>query len=256
MKKLMVLTVAALTAAALTAAPTTTGKKGTTTRTGTKSAVAAKTARAADEDEPTSGRDAKVTIDMFPRLNKQATFGAPSVNGAAYVSGAYTRPRKWIVLETKYTTYADFQDQLTFTWHVLLDTKTSTLNRSNKEGIPPYSYFTTTVTYQNIPDGSHAASVVLPPSYLERYGEPCAVGIVITNVKGEVLAGDCESSGGEVKDFAHPKTLDQAFWNNQKIMNATGKDGKPMIERRQGLMDRSKTIWALVNPNDYEAVMQ
>jgi len=97
---------------------------------------------------------------------------------------------------------------------------------------------------------------VLPPSYLERYGEPCAVGIVITNVKGEVLAGDCESSGGEVKDFAHPKTLDQAFWNNQKIMNATGKDGKPMIERRQGLMDRSKTIWALVNPNDYEDVAQ
>jgi hypothetical protein len=39
-------------------------------------------------------------------------------------------------------------------------------------------------------------------------------------------------------------------------MNATGKDGKPMIERRQGLMDRSKTIWALVNPNDYEDVAQ
>ena len=251
MKKLMVLTVAALTAAALTAAPTTTGKRSAGTRTSTgRAAMKA----AADEEAPTSGRDAKVTIDMFPRLNKQATFGAPSVNGAAYVSGAYTRPRKWIVLETKYTTYADFQDQLTFTWHVLLET--STLNRSNKEGIPPYSYFTTTVTYQNIPDGSHAASVVLPPSYLERYGEPCAVGIVITNVKGEVLAGDCESSGGEVKDFAHPKTLDQAFWNNQKIMNATGKDGKPMIERRQGLMDRSKTIWALVNPNDYEDVAQ
>ena len=33
-------------------------------------------------------------------------------------------------------------------------------------------------------------------------------------------------------------------------------DGKPMIERRQGLMDRSKTIWALVNPNDYEQVAQ
>lgn len=254
MKKLMILTVAALTVAAATAAPVTTTKRAAGTRT-TAGRTAVKAA-AAEEDEPTSGRDAKVTIDMFPRLNKQATFGAPSVNGAAYVSGAYTRPRKWIVLETKYTTYADFQDQLTFTWHVLLDTKTSTLNRSNKEGIPPYSYFTTSVTYQNIPDGSHAASVVLPPSYLERYGEPCAVGIVITNVKGEVLAGDCESSGGEVKDFAHPKSLENAFWNNQKIMNATTKGGEPMIERRQGLMDRSKTIWALVNPNDYEAVMQ
>jgi hypothetical protein len=29
-----------------------------------------------------------------------------------------------------------------------------------------------------------------------------------------------------------------------------------MIERRQGLLERSKTIWALVNPNDYELVLQ
>ena len=46
------------------------------------------------------------------------------------------------------------------------------------------------------------------------------------------------------------------FWEDQKIMNATGADGKPMIERRQGLVDRSKSIWALVNPNDYEATVQ
>ena len=38
-------------------------------------------------------------------------------------------------------------------------------------------------------------------------------------------------------------------------MNAE-QGGKPMIERRQGLVDRSKTIWAMVNPNDYEATMQ
>jgi hypothetical protein len=39
-------------------------------------------------------------------------------------------------------------------------------------------------------------------------------------------------------------------------MNATQPNGDPMIERRQGLVDRSKTIWALVNPNDYEYVAQ
>ena len=237
-KKLMMMTTVALAAAVALAAP----KK--------------KPVAVDDEDAPTTGKEAKITIDQFPKLGRAATLAAPSVPGGTIIGKCYTKPRSWIVLESKYSTFAKWQDQLTFTWHVLLDTKTSTLNRGNKEGIPPYSYFTTTVTYQNIPDGSHAASVVLPPSYLERYGEPCAVGIVITNVKGEVLAGDCESSGGEVKDFAHPKTLDQAFWNNQKIMNATGKDGKPMIERRQGLMDRSKTIWALVNPNDYEDVAQ
>ena len=48
---------------------------------------------------------------------------------------------------------------------------------------------------------------------------------------------------------------DTQFWENQEIMNMQV-GGKPMIERRQGLVDRSKTIWALVNPNDYEATMQ
>jgi hypothetical protein len=32
--------------------------------------------------------------------------------------------------------------------------------------------------------------------------------------------------------------------------------GERLVEQRQGLLDRSKTIWALVNPNDYEQVVQ
>ena len=66
------------------------------------------------------------------------------------------------------------------------------------------------------------------------------------NAKGEVLAGDCESEIQGIK--SHTK-----FWEDTSIMNAQ-QGGEPMIERRQGLQDRSKTIWALVNPNDYEAV--
>ena len=211
-------------------------------------------ASAAEEAAPTSGKEAKILIDQFPRIGRTSTLSAPSIQGQSILGQCYTKPRKWIVLETKYSTYVPFQDQLTFTWHVLLETKSATENKGNREGIAPYSYFTTSVTYQNIPMGSHAASVCLPPSYLERYGEPKAVGIVISNKNGDVLAGDCES---EIKGIpGHPKSLEEAFWNNQEIMNATDKDGEPMIERRQGLVDRSKTIWALVNPNDYEAVAQ
>ncbi len=213
-----------------------------------------KRAAAADEDAPTTGKEAKVLIDQFPKIGRQSTLAAPSLQGGSIIGSCYNKPRKWIVLETKYTTYAKWQDQLTFTWHVLLETKSATENKGNKEGIAPYSYFTTAVTYQNIPQGSHAASVCLHPSYLERFGEPKAVGIVITNAKGETLNGDCES---EIKGIAsHPKSLDQAFWNDQEIMNKPFRDDTPMIERRQGLMDRSKTIWALVNPNDYEQVAQ
>ena len=238
MKKLMISTVLVLAATAVFAAPKT-----------KKTAVAA----AADDEEVTTGKAAKVMIAQEPKLGQAACFGAPSVAGASLVGQCYKKPRQWIVIETKYDTYGSekskFLDQLTFTWHVLLDTKSAKENKGNKEGLAPYSYFTTSTTYFNIPAGSHAASVVLPPSYLERYGEPKAVGLEITNQNGEMLNGDCWS---EVKGIpAHKK-----FWDDQKVMNANGADGKPMIERRQGLVDRSKTIWALVNPNDYEATIQ
>lgn len=209
-------------------------------------------ARSAENDGAT-GRAAKILIEQAPKLGQVCCLGAPSVGGASIIGQCYKKPRRWIVLETKYGTFgtdeSSFHDQLTFTWHVLLETKSATENRGNKEGLAPYSYFTATVTYFNIPAGSHASSVVLPPSYLERYGEPKAVGYVITNANGEELAGDCWS---EIKGISSGKK----FWDNPEIMDARSKDGKPMIERRQGLVDRSKTIWALVNPNDYEATVQ
>ena len=234
--KLLIMTATVLAAAVALAAPT-------------------KRARAAaDDDAPTTGKEAKITIDQFPKLGRVSTLSAPTLQGQSIVGSCYTKPRKWIVLETKYSTFAKWQDQLTFTWHVLLESKSATENKGNKDGLAPYSYFTTAVTYQNIPQGSHAASVCLPPSYLERFGEPKAIGLVISNKDGEILAGDCES---EIKGIAHhPKSLDAAFWSDQKVLNATDEAGEPMIERRQGLVDRSKTIWAIVNPNDYEAVAQ
>ena len=239
MKKIAILTMAAVTACVTMAAPA--NKPPKRNAPGSADAVA-------------SDKDARVQIDQFPKLGRVSTLSAPAVNGDSILGRCYTKPRKWIVLETKYTTFAKWQDQLTFTWHVLLETKSATENKGNKEKLAPYSYFTTAVTYQNIPQGSHAASVCLPPSYLERFGEPKAIGLVISNKDGEILAGDCES---EIKGIAHhPKSLDAAFWSDQKVLNATDEAGEPMIERRQGLVDRSKTIWAIVNPNDYEAVAQ
>ena len=234
MKKMMVVSVALVTAMSVLAAPK------------AKRSVAV-------EEEETTGRAAKILIEQEPKLGQQSCLAAPSVSGASLVGQCYKKPRQWIVLETKYATFgtdtSKFLDQLTFTWHVLLETKSARENKGNKEKLAPYSYFTAATTYFNIPAGSHAASVVLPPSYLERYGEPKAVGLEITNQNGELLSGDCWS---EVKGVASHKK----FWEDQKIMNATGADGKPMIERRQGLVDRSKSIWALVNPNDYETTVQ
>ena len=236
MKKLMItMTVAAL--AVTTAFCAGTRKKGVQ-------------AMAGNEDGPvTSGREAKILVDQMPKTGQQCCLPAPGIQGASMVGQCYTKPRRWIVIETKYTTYAKFLDQLTFNWHVLLETKSATENKGNKEGLAPYSYFTASTTYQNIPQGSHAASVCLHPSYLELYGEPKAIGFTISNQNGDILGGGTVS---EVKGIKP----DTQFWEDQTVMNATTADGKPMIERRQGLVDRPKTIWALVNPNDYEATMQ
>ena len=207
-------------------------------------------AMAGNENGPvTKGDAAKVLIDQMPKLGQQCCLAAPSLSGASIVGTCYGKPRRWIVLETKYTTFAKFLDQLTFNWHVLLETRTAKENKGNIMKLAPYSYFNVTVTYFNIPQGSHAACVVLPPSYLELYGEPKAVGYTVSNQNGDTLAGGTVSEINGIKN-------DSMFWENSKIMDATDKSGKPMIERRQGLVDRSKTIWALVNPNDYEATVQ
>jgi len=208
------------------------------------------------EDAPTTvGKAAKILIDQTPRTGQSALMFAPSLAGPSQIGQCYKKPRQWIVLETKYTTFGSdkppsrFLPQLTFTWHVLLETKSAKENKGNPEKLTDFSYFSTSITYFNIPRGSHASSVVLPPSYVEHYGEAKAVGFTVTNENGDELAACSQSEVQGIKS-------DTKWWDDDTIMNALGKDGKPRIERRQGLLDRSKTIWALVNPNDYETTLQ
>ena len=239
MKKTLIFAVAAVSAAAAVAA---------TPRNSARMSrgAAAKAPPAQAEEEGAVG---KVTLTQLPKTGRSATLAAPSVPGGTIIGPCFTKPRKWIVLETKYDTTAKWTDQLTFTWHVLLETKSATeKDKNDREKLPPYSYFSQTVTYVNIPRGAHASSVCLQPSYLERYGEPKAVGVVVTDANGKMVAGDSVSEMG--KEFEHKQ-----WWNESSIMEKKDK-GEPMIERRQGLLERSKTIWALVNPNDYEMVAQ
>ena len=93
---------------------------------------------------------------------------------------------------------------------------------------------------------------VLPPSVLERFGEPAAVAVVITNKEGDILDGQNEGAETVVG-----KKLAEKWWeNSDQVMSAKDGKGTPLIARRQGLLDRSKTIFALVNPDDYEMVQQ
>ena len=237
MKKLITVTAIAALAASTALCKPMGNKKG------------AKASSVDDHDAPAVGaRD--VTIKQFPNLGKQTLRNAPFVGS---MSQYFTRPRQWIVLELAYDTLPRNIDTLTFAWHVVLETKQATnKDREGQKKLSPYSYFTVTTTYNNIPRGTHAASVVLHPSYLECYGEPCAVSVVISDSTGQEIGGRTEG----VAPFKKKADPGFKFWEDESIMNKSFKDDILWVTRRQGLQDRSKTIWALVNPNDYELTLQ
>lgn len=238
MKKiLMTMTVMALATSVALAAPTSRGKKGVAK------------AAADDQDAPAVG-ERDVSIRQFPNLGKQTLQNAPFVGS---INQYFTKPRQWIVLELAYETMPRNIDNLTFTWHVVLDTKTATnKDREGQKKLSPYSYFTATTTYNNIPRGTHASSVVLHPSYLECYGEPCAVAVVITDSTGQEIGGRTEG----IAPFKRKTDPAYKFWEDDSIMNKAFRDDILWVTRRNGLQDRGKTIWALVKPNDYELTLQ
>ena len=46
---------------------------------------ARKAAAAVSEDAPTTGKEAKILIDQFPKLGNQATLSAPAVQGGSVI---------------------------------------------------------------------------------------------------------------------------------------------------------------------------
>ena len=242
MKKLMIVTLMAV--AALTASAQ---RRSSTTRRG---AVGADGGAAVAQ-----GKDARVQITRKAQVRSASLLSAPSANGNTNLGKVFKKPRQWIVPELEYQTAADWQDELMFTWHILLDAKTAKQPdkpSKDKEPVARYSYYTVAVRYVNIPKGSHAASEVLPPSVLERFGEPAAIAVVITNKEGDILDGQNEGAETVVG-----KKLAEKWWENaDQVLSAKDAKGTPLIARRQGLLDRSKTIFALVNPDDYEMVQQ
>ena len=200
------------------------------------------------------GRDAYVTIDVPARPGGTCLASAPNLQAnGKLLPPLGGKPRQWIVLETKYTTMAKWQDELTFSWHVLLDSSKAK-EKDPRRPPAPYSYYNLQVRYVDIKKGSHMASVCLPPSVLERFGEPCTVSLIITNKEGDELALHTENQDKNANTAM--QGAKGKWWENDRFMNwqKKNKEGDMVnqVERRQGLVDRSKTPFYLVNNADYE----
>ena len=141
------------------------------------------------------------------------------------------RPREWALLEVMYETGAKWTDELVFDYYVMTKGKSD-------EGKEAFSFYTAKVRYVDVPKGEHMSCVALPPSQVERYGEPIAEALEITGKDGKIM--DSKSSS----TMPFPKE----WWKDPKVLD------NPTVTRRTGMVERSKTPFALINPDDYEVV--
>ncbi len=249
MKQLIAFLLVFAMVAGVDAAPTGKAKKSAR---GRSEAPAASASRSSGESGNTSLKGCHVQFGKARiNLGGNTLATAPRLEGKSSIGRVRTgKARTWIVLEHPYEVFRDTSeftgavDQLTFTWHVVLDNEKADSKKEKSQAVREsekrYSYFTQSITYHNIPRGNHATSVCLHPSYYEQYGEPVAVGIVMYDSAGNELEFKCSS---ELKSIDGIK-----FWEEENQM--------ANLERREGLVERSRTMWGLVNPDDYELVIQ
>lgn len=181
-----------------------------------------------------SEKEAKVTIRRMPPPGKTAMVRTPefSYNVQNTMPKTSKKPREWALFEVKYETDAKWLDELTFNYYVMTKCR-------NDEGKDAFSFYTATIRYIDVPKGEHMSCVAIPPSLVERYGEPVALALEVTGKDGAVLASESPAGG---------LTMPKEWWKDSKVLD------NPSVTRRNGLVDRSKTPFALVNVDDYEVV--
>ena len=204
--------------------------------------------------------DAKVKISQMPSIGPQSLIAAPMLNAQGGLQPITKKRRQWGVYDMTYRTQQRWTEDLTVNWYILCDTSKAKEKDKSKAAkrLPPYVYYTLVTRYVNIPEGDHRSCACLPPSFIERYGEPIVITCEIVTSAGKLL--DAETVLSNIgKPFVAGKFTEEMkekaeWWNVDAIINSKDKAGEPMIEVRQGLVDRSKTPFWLVNNADYEAI--
>lgn len=133
------------------------------------------------------------------------------------------RSREWFKIETTYDTDADWMDEVTFTYYVLLE------NRDPKGA--PRTLLRNKVTYVNVEKGrGHKSEMYVHPSTLARFGEPKAIAVLV-EVNGRLVAGESVPPSN------------RKWWET------------PQLSATEGLLlNKSQTPFALINYDDVEAV--
>ena len=207
----------------------------------TKSGQGAKRAeKSAVRSDKSSGRSDKseksdsVEIRRMPSPGKTTMVRTPEYNVTVQnaMPKVSKRPREWALLEVMYETGSKWTDELVFDYYVMTKGK-------SEEGKDAFSFYTVKIRYVDVPKGEHMSCVAIPPSLVERFGEPVAEALEITGKDGKVL---------DSKSASVTAGLSKEWWKDPKVLD------NPNVTRRNGMVDRAKTPFALVNTDDYEVV--
>lgn len=145
------------------------------------------------------------------------------------------KSRIWGVFDVTFQTVPQWIDSMTITYTVIL------LNPKPdaKKGEKPMTLMQTTVEYADVAqDREHKAGAVVLPAALLRLGEPLGFAVSIS-VGGKEVASQGVGKG--------PLQSHKEWWKDSAILD------HPNVQRRDAyMMDRMKSPFQLVDPDDYE----
>jgi hypothetical protein len=187
------------------------------------------------------------------RVNQDSSWTArtPKIYG-----NAQAKEQIWGVFEYSFETKALWTDNLTATFHVMLDAIDVIKNSKGQipEDTPRFSYMTLTLRYSDIPKGrDHKICAILPPAALERFGKPIGIGVEVAVGDTAVYTDDKNISPVLVAPLqklaqANPGGKLPKWW---EYINANAMIQSKMARRNDYLVDRSKTPFAVVAIDDY-----
>ena len=171
-------------------------------------------------------------IRHMPKLNK-VRVPSPLYN-TSQTRTTPGRPREWAVFEVTYDTIPEWVDEVVVTYYLMAERRPTDPNKKE------FAYYQTTVRYTDVARGEHIASVVLPPGAVARNGDQfIGFAVEITSADGTLL---------DVKNETVGTMLPQEWWKKSEVTESKN------VVKHDGLVDRSKTPFGLINIDDYEAV--
>lgn len=182
-----------------------------------------------------------------PRLNNESSWRLKTPR----IAGNSThKEREWGVFDYTFDTLAPWTDNIVVNYYILLDAEKI---KDRPADAPRFSFLQLTLRFGDIPKGKdHKVSAVLLPAALLRYGYVTALGFEMT-VQDKVVYSDQQAATGSLviqkmkAALANNPTSKLKWWEHPDIVN-----GANTTKLDGYLVDRSKTPFALVAPDDYE----